>query len=131
MIHHSAIVVADVDASLRFWRDGLGFDVLMDMEFDGDWPALFGASSTRLRSIFLGHRSSRDAGIVELVVLDGVPPGFFLLSVFVADVDAAVAGLDAVALRRIDVPGPDGQRVAMATVRDPDGVMVELVGTGG
>ena len=29
-IHHAAIVVADVDASLRFWRDGLGFELLMD-----------------------------------------------------------------------------------------------------
>lgn len=128
MIHHSAIVVTDVDASLRFWRDGLGFDVLMDMEFDGDWPALFGASSTRLRSIFLGNRSSPEAGIVELVVLDGVPPGFFLLSVFVPDVDAAVAALGTDPVRRIDVPGPNGQSVAMATIRDPDGVMVELVG---
>ncbi|TMK83046.1 MAG: VOC family protein [Actinobacteria bacterium] len=32
-IHHTAIVVADVDASLRFWRDGLGFQLLMDDTF--------------------------------------------------------------------------------------------------
>ena len=26
-VHHSAICVTDLDASLRFWRDGLGFAV--------------------------------------------------------------------------------------------------------
>jgi glyoxylase I family protein len=38
VIHHSAICVRDVEASLRFWRDGLGFEVLMDERFTGDWP---------------------------------------------------------------------------------------------
>ena len=39
-VHHSAIVVRDVEASLRFWRDGIGFAVMMDRHFDGDWPTL-------------------------------------------------------------------------------------------
>jgi catechol 2,3-dioxygenase-like lactoylglutathione lyase family enzyme len=29
-VHHSAIVTRDVEASVAFWRDGLGLDVLMD-----------------------------------------------------------------------------------------------------
>ena len=37
-IHHSAIVTADVEASMRFWRDGLGFVELFDYTFTGDWP---------------------------------------------------------------------------------------------
>ena len=45
---------ADVEASLRFWRDGLGFAVVMDGRFDGDWPALLRAPSTSLRAVFLG-----------------------------------------------------------------------------
>jgi catechol 2,3-dioxygenase-like lactoylglutathione lyase family enzyme len=139
-VHHSAIYARDVDASLRFYRDGIGLDILMDHEFDGDWRTLFGAPADRLRSIFLGDPGSPDAGIVELVTFDGAEgdppppapprPGFFLLSFFV-DVDAtlarlATAGFDAPA-RRIQVPGPGGD-VEMATVRDPDGVLVELVG---
>ncbi len=137
-VHHSAIVVRDVDASLRFWRDGIGFDVLMDMEFEGDWPALFGAPSARLRSIFLGDPARADGGIVELVVFDGtgdvVAPatqlhaGFFLLSCYV-DVDATLARLASLELggapRRIVQQG-----VEMATVVDPDGVLVELIGLG-
>lgn len=38
--HHTAICTTDLDESLRFWRDGLGFEVTMDMEFRGDWPSL-------------------------------------------------------------------------------------------
>ncbi len=71
-IHHTAIVTADVDASMRFWRDGLGFTELFDYTFTGDWPTLFGAATDQLRSIFLGDRETPDTGIVELVVLDGV-----------------------------------------------------------
>ncbi|HYV60230.1 MAG TPA: VOC family protein, partial [Acidimicrobiia bacterium] len=142
-VHHSALVTRDVDASLRFYRDGLGLRVLMDHEFDGDWRTLFGAPRNRLRSVFLGDPDSPDAGIVELVTFgpgadDGDasrpgPPraGFFLLSFFV-DVDTTMARLAAVglddAVRRITVSGPGGD-VDMVTVRDPNGVLVELVGT--
>ena len=152
-VHHSAIVVRDVDASLRFWRDGVGFDVMMDMEFDGDWGSLFGAPANRLRSVFLGDPARGDAGIVELVQFVGATPagddatagappassptgaGFFLLSCYV-DVDAVLDRLRALGLggepRRIGVPGPgrpgSGNEVQMATVVDPDGVLVELIG---
>ncbi|HUF85046.1 MAG TPA: VOC family protein [Acidimicrobiia bacterium] len=140
-VHHSAICVRDVDASLRFYRDGLGLETLMDHAFDGDWPSLFDAPSTRLRSVFLGDPGRPDVGIVELVAFDGAPPvgpatagplaaGFFLLSFFV-EVDETLARFEDLGLgrdvRRIEVPGPDGP-VAMATLRDPDGVLVELVG---
>jgi catechol 2,3-dioxygenase-like lactoylglutathione lyase family enzyme len=121
-VHHSAIQVGDVEASLRFYRDGIGLDVLMDHVFEGDWPALFGAPSAVLRSIFLGDRTHPDVGIVELVVFDGPDPvaaradpvteqtdpdraapagpapasvsgpGFFLLSFYV-DVDEVLARL--------------------------------------
>jgi catechol 2,3-dioxygenase-like lactoylglutathione lyase family enzyme len=130
----------DPERSLHFYRDGLGLDVLMDHEFDGDWPELFGASGRRLRSVFLGDPGSADAGVVELVSFpSGTAPrpasgdtpasGFFLLSFFV-DVEATLARLASHGLggapRRIEVPGPNGP-VAMATVRDPDGVLVELI----
>lgn len=143
LVHHSAIYARDVDASLRFYRDGLGLQVLMDHEFDGDWRTLFDAPSTRLRSVFLGDPETPDAGIVELVTFAGgaagggssqpAPPrpGFFLLSFFV-DVEDALTRLAALGFddpaRRISVPGPAGD-VEMATVRDPDGVLVELIGT--
>ncbi len=139
-LHHSAVHVRDLDASLRFYRDGIDLAVLMDHEFDGPWRELFDAPADRLRSVFLGDADHPEAGIVELVAFaDPVPgaalpktagPGFRLLSFFV-DVDATLARLGTLgfeaAPRRVEVPGPSGP-VAMATVRDPDGVLVELVG---
>jgi catechol 2,3-dioxygenase-like lactoylglutathione lyase family enzyme len=145
-VHHSAIVVRDVDASLRFWRDGVGFEVMMDRYFDGDWSALFVAPSNRLRSVFLGDPARADGGIVELVQFGeadeprptepvaapfpATRPGFFLLSCYV-DVDVVLGRLRTLGLggppRRIAVPGPGGA-VQMATVVDPDGVLVELIG---
>jgi glyoxylase I family protein len=130
-IHHAAIVVADVDASMRFWRDGLGFELLMDETFEGDWKTLFDIDATKVRSVMLGDPSRAGSGIVEFVQFIGadVPPGFELLSLFVADVDDVLAKLgdDAVELRRIEVASPDGP-VPMVTVRDPDGILVEIIG---
>ena len=137
VVHHSAICVTDVDESLRFWRDGLGFTVLMDERFRGDWPTLLEATTDSLRAVFLGDPTSPDGGIVELVDLGGVPSavepeapraGFLLLSV-ITDVEVALERLAALGLggrpRRIEVSG-----IAMAVVRDPDGVEVELVDSG-
>jgi catechol 2,3-dioxygenase-like lactoylglutathione lyase family enzyme len=149
-IHHTAIVTADVDASMRFWRDGLGFTELFDYTFTGDWPTLFGAATDQLRSIFLGDPETPDTGIVELVVLGGareerrdirveatpkptgVPAfGFFLLSLQ-RDVDPTLATLAGLGfddgVRRIEMPAPGGKKVAMAVITAPDGVRVELIG---
>jgi catechol 2,3-dioxygenase-like lactoylglutathione lyase family enzyme len=140
-VHHAAICTADVERSLRFWRDGLGLTEVFDHTFRGNWPELFGAQSDQLRSIFLGDPQSADAGLVELVVFagaggapkSGTGPrhGFFLLSLQ-RDVDATLAGLAALGfadgVRRITVPGPAGATVPMAVITAPDGVLVELIG---
>ena len=130
-IHHAAIVVKDVEASLRFWRDGLGFELIMDETFEGDWRTLFGIDATKVRSVMVGDPTRAGSGIVEFVQFVGadVPAGFELLSLFVGDVDEALAKLgdDAKELRRIEVQSPQGP-VPMVTVRDPDGVLVEIIG---
>lgn len=140
-VHHTAIVTADVEDSLRFWRDGLGFSELLDYEFTGDWPTLFDATTDVLRSIFLGDPDTPDTGIVELVVFEGagaaapaVPGpshGFFLISLQ-RDVDPTLARLAGVGftdgVRRISMPAPGGKTVEMAVITAPDGVRVELIG---
>jgi catechol 2,3-dioxygenase-like lactoylglutathione lyase family enzyme len=140
-IHHTAICTADVDRSMKFWRDGLGFTELFDHTFTGDWPELFGAKTDRLRSIFLGDPQAPDTGIVELVVFEGAddasaPPerprhGFFLLSLQ-REVEETLTTLAAFGfadgVRRIGVPAPEGKTVPMAVITAPDGVLVELIG---
>lgn len=141
-LHHTAICPADFDASLRFYRDGLGMEAVMGpTRFSGDWPALFATTgASTLRSVFLGDSATPDAGMLELVEFAGETPdrrstagppsaGFFLVSLYV-DVAGTVERLAALGhhgVRRIEVPGPGGRSVVMATVRDPDGVLVELI----
>ena len=149
-IHHTAIVTADVERSMRFWCDGLGFTELFDHTFTGDWPTLFNARTDRLRSIFLGDPNAPDTGLVELVQFDrgreerdvisiaAVPSlpdepaiGFFVLSLQ-RDVEATLAVLAGLGfdegVRRIEMPAPEGKTVAMAVITAPDGVRVELIG---
>jgi catechol 2,3-dioxygenase-like lactoylglutathione lyase family enzyme len=134
-VHHSAIATRDVEASLVFWRDGLGFEVLMDETFEGPWRELFGATSAALRSVFLGEAAAPEDGIVELVVMDGTAPpaagtpgpaeGFFLLSLY-ADLDTILPRLAALGIGgepTVAAVGP----VRLAVVRDPNGVRVELM----
>ncbi len=134
-LHHSAIATRDVEASLVFWRDGLGFEVVMDQTFEGPWPELFGGESTTLRSLFLGEAASPESGIVELVARDGTAPpcadapgspeGFMLLSLH-ADLDTVLPRLAALGVGgepTVATVGP----VRLAVVRDPNGVRVELM----
>ena len=140
-IHHAVVVVRDLDASLRFYCDGLGLDVVRDSVVEGDWPGLFDGPSRKLRAVFLGNANVPDvaAGVLELnaYVGDEVPTGsstsrpttgFFMLSYFV-DVEATLERLADLGLggppRRITQRTPNGD-VTIALVRDPDGVRILL-----
>ena len=135
-VHHSAIATHDVEASLVFWRDGLGLDVLMDHTFDGPWDELFGGTATTLRSIFLGETAAPD-GIVELVDNGETGPpgsgsgvgsaGFMLLSLH-AELDEVLPRLAALGVGgepKVRAVGP----TRLAVVHDPNGVAVELMDT--
>ena len=140
-IHHSVVVVRDIDASLLFYRDGIGLDVLLDQEVEADYPTLFDGPGRRLRVVFLGNSGVPDvnAGVLELAAFHegsigdprpiGRPgAGLFLLSFFV-DVEATLKRLSDLGFgkepRRITQSTPNGP-MAIATVRDPDDVVILL-----
>jgi glyoxylase I family protein len=139
-IHHTVLAVRDLDASLTFYRDGIGLEVLADREVEGEWPALFGAPSRRLRAVFLGDPQMDDvySGVLELNAFEGdvrvsapasgPTTGLYMVSFFV-DVEATIARLAELGLgrerRRVAQPTPYGP-LTIATVVDPDGVFVLL-----
>ena len=136
-IHHTAICTRDIEASLRFWQDGLGFVQQMDETFDGDWPTLFSAREAQLRSIFLGDPSTGDAGIIELVEFAGgmadapaQPPepavGFFLVSVY-TQIELTLNRLVSLGLGGTPSRITLSVGTQMAVVHDPNGVTVELI----
>lgn len=142
LLHHAGICCADLDESLRFYRDGIGLSVLADVVLEADLAPLLGVTTTSVRTVFLGAAERPDAGIVELLSLgvesvDGGAPqagtparGVFLLSVQV-DVDEVLARLAGLGFggTPLAMPTPGGGKAA--TVVDPDGVMVELLPLGG
>jgi glyoxylase I family protein len=141
-VHHTAIIAADIERSLRFYRDGIGLVVLSDIPvLESDWPTVMNVRSTRARSINLGDPSDPSAGVLELLDFEGgsdpAPAfdapvcGMFLVSFLGIDVDAVLERLDALGyapVGRIEGTIPTAT-FDLATVRDPDGVLVELVGT--
>ncbi|MGE0880949.1 MAG: VOC family protein [Acidimicrobiia bacterium] len=141
-VHHTAVITRDIEAATRFYRDGLGMQITLDIRPEGNFTTLFGAPEDRLHSIFLADPADPSAGTLELVEFDGVdqppPPageglrtGFFLVSFYV-DYDVVVPRLAALGHpveREISVPGRRGAQVRMGVLHDPDGVLVELIDT--
>jgi hypothetical protein len=58
-IHHSVVLVRDLETSLRFYRYGIGLDLLQDRHVEGVWPDLFDAPSRRVRGLPRQRGSSR------------------------------------------------------------------------
>jgi catechol 2,3-dioxygenase-like lactoylglutathione lyase family enzyme len=135
-LHHVTLFVRDADRSTRFYRDGLGFKILIDREFEGDWPGLFGVESKRLRAVLLGDAERPHQ--VELVTFAepvpagppvGEPATGTAVLTFMVDLEAILPTLlaaGATDLRRTQLRNGN----AAATVRDPDGVMVQLLDVG-
>src|SRR5690348_16649889 len=103
-VHHTGIIAADIDSSLRFYREGIGLTVLSDIPaLEGDWPAVFGVRSTRARSINLGDPENPEAGVLELLDFEADPTtaapagpptnGFLLVSFLGVDIDAVLGRL--------------------------------------
>jgi catechol 2,3-dioxygenase-like lactoylglutathione lyase family enzyme len=138
ILHHSGICVADIDAALRFYRDGIGLNVLVDKVIEADLESLLGRHTRRVRTVFLGAADHPDGAIVELLdmglqdIADATPQpglpnrGVFLLS-FQVDVPVVLARLKDLGLGGSPRTMATPRGGLAATVVDPDGVMVELL----
>lgn len=135
-VHHTGLCPADLELALRFYVEGVGLQVLFDVTMATDLAPLLGVTTTSVRTVFLGDPAMPEAGALELLdlgtgrVATQAPAeprrGLFLLS-FQVPVEPALERLAALGLggapRRM--PTPAGGLVA--TVVDPDGVVVELL----
>lgn len=137
-LSHLGLCAADLERSLRFWRDGLGFRERSCLDVAGDTAdALLGLRDVKLRAVYL----ERDGLRLELLHFaapghrgEAAPRamnelGLTHLSVRVDDLDATLARLAGCGGRvlagtRVAIPAA---RVRAAFVTDPDGTRVELV----
>ena len=139
-VSHLGICVSDLERSLAFYRDALGFEMESELAVDGEpSETLLRLSPVKLRAVYL----VRDGVRIELLHYaspghagNGSPRamnqlGLTHLSFRVDDLSATAARLEAHGARvlpetRIDNPQ---LRAKALFATDPDGTLIELVET--
>ena len=137
---HAGVTVSDMDASLRFYRDGLGLELISDGRTGGESARrIWNMDPGRVRVVFL--RVPGSDAVVELFEFPDVErhsasarpcdygAGHFCL--YVDDADGLYARLEAAGFgsRSGEVVTIDKGRFAGAKavyLKDPDGYHVEL-----
>ena len=137
-LHHTSRTVADLDRSLGFYRDLLGFVVVSDEELQGETLELVvGIPRAQLRVVEL---AAGDGPLLELIEyrqprgapLSAGPPdvGAHHMALLVDDIDAAHARLSAAGVRFTTAPQLIAAGIFAGTRTtycfDPDGLPVEL-----
>ncbi len=125
-INHIAIVVEEVDAALKFWRDALGLPLQHVEHNEGEAVDIaflpVGDSEIELIAPF-----TETSGVAKYLAKKGA--GLHHLCIEVDDIAAALAQLTAQNIELInDAPRtrPDGTRYAFVHPRATGGVLLEL-----
>lgn len=128
-IHHMGLVVADVEASCRFYGDILGLERIprpSSFAFDGAW---FRAGTDEVHLIARGDTTQRDE---PQDPGPGIAGGLATHFAFVVDdLDGEIARLGSHGITPAAGPLRRGDGVVQAYFRDPDGYVVELFETTG
>ena len=135
---HVGICVTELDRSLRFYCEGLGFEHVATHDLDSAYAdALEVPETVAFKSVFLAKGPTS----VELLVwegpdAEGTPSsrrnlmGLTHLSFWVPDVEAAAAALVAAGGTVIDstrTKSPESGELQLLFCADPDGTRVELM----
>ena len=124
-LNHVAIVVADIEGSLSFWRDALG----LDLHHVEDVPS----QKSRVAFLPLGESevelvcpTTDDSGVAKFLADRGA--GMHHLCFEVDDIDGMLADLKAKGIRLINETAQqlEGRKVAFVHPKSANGVLVEL-----
>jgi catechol 2,3-dioxygenase-like lactoylglutathione lyase family enzyme len=137
--HHFNFTVADMDRSLRFWRDALGLEVLNDWVSEASYLAeITGHARARMRLAFLrlpGTEARLE--LIQYLEPPGAPrdqptnaPGAAHLCFDVPDIQAAYDELRArgVPFRSapVEITSAANRGAMGVYLSDPDGITLEL-----
>jgi len=132
---HVCISVSDAERSLAFYRDGLGLEVIFDIDLAG--PGMESATGEPgAHGRMIGLRVPGPGGVtVELLAFGHTraadpgarpPTGYTNISLSVDDLDAAYEALECGGIRPLQRPFEVGG-VRMFFVADPDGTAIEII----
>jgi len=125
-IHHVAIVVDDMEASLTFWRDALGLELhaLRDVPTENSRVAFLPVTGSEVELV---SPTTDDSGIAKYLAKRG--PGMHHLCLEVDDVAAMLAQLKSKGVRLINEEprrSAEGRLYAFIHPESTSGVLVEL-----
>lgn len=125
-VHHVAVVVRDIEASLAFYRDTLGLPVSLVLPIASD-EVIIAFLEVGESKVELVQPTSADTGVARF--LDKKGEGFHHVCFETPDVDATLADLAAQGVEVIDQQARKGAEgpVAFLHPRSCNGVLVELI----
>lgn len=125
-VNHVAMAVDDLEASLRFWRDGLGMQVQRTEEVP-DQQAIVSFLPTEEAQIELVQPTDPETGTARFLAKRG--PGVHHVCLEVDHLEPILARLQKKGFRLINdkpVVGAGGRRLAFVHPESTQGVLVEL-----
>lgn len=125
-IDHVAIVVDDLEATLAFWRDGLGLELtqIVDVPAEKSQVAFLPVGTSEVELVY---PTSDDSGLKRYLEKRG--PGMHHLCLEVDDLSGMLKSLKEKGIQLINetpVIGLGGKRYAFIHPKSANGVMVEL-----
>jgi glyoxylase I family protein len=136
-IRHAGLVVADLEQSLKFWCDAMGFVVSRQMEESGPHiDAMMGLHGVHVTTVKL---AAPDGNLIELLKFHSHPDksdwvgtpystGFTHIALTVKNLDELLSRLIAAGAKVSSPPqySPDG-KVKVLYVRGLEDILIELV----
>lgn len=136
-------VVGDIDASVKFYTEVVGFKQLAGFKVDAEYANKVGLTDNKpldVKVLVLGE--GEGATHLKLMQVDAESAtaandhihstlGFSYITVHVASTEEALKRLKAADVETVadsPLPIPGAEQVTLTVLRDPDGNMVELVG---
>ena len=126
-----AITCSNFEASLDFYHNKLGFEIVLDLEIPGNLARDVGLAPTGFRQVRLQAGNT----LIKLMDIESPPPkpadtfsaGVRWLTFFVEDIQQTVKDLKQNGVEFLSDPisAPDAPGVVCAP--DPDGILIELV----
>jgi methylmalonyl-CoA/ethylmalonyl-CoA epimerase len=125
-LNHVAVVVADIDAALAFWRDGLGMEPagVKDMPEQKSKIAFLPLGGSEIELV---QPTDSDSGIAKYLAKRG--PGMHHLCLEVRNLDGMIGRLKARGIRltsEAPMTGAGGRRMIFVHPESAGGVLVEL-----